>query len=57
MFYCEPCRLVNDWPYSVMRWRSVCEICRKYSGDCNDIPSIALTPVKYPSSTAAKDQS
>lgn len=48
MFYCEPCRLVNDWPHSVMRWRSVCEVCEKYSDDCNDIPSRALTPVKYP---------
>lgn len=56
MFYCEPCRLVNDWPHSIMRWRSVCEICRKYSGDCNDIPSSALTPVKYPSSTAAEEK-
>lgn len=42
MFYCEPCRTENDWPKSIMRWRSVCERCDKYSDDCNDIPSVAL---------------
>ena len=46
MFYCEPCRIKNEWPESVMRWRSVCEICDHWSHDCNDIPSVALTPVK-----------
>lgn len=55
MFYCEPCRLVNDWPYSYMqRWRSVCEVCGEYSDDCNDIPSSALTPVKHPPHAAGE---
>lgn len=50
MFYCESCRLAKDWPQSVMRWRSVCEVCQKYSGDCNDIPSSALPSPKMQSS-------
>lgn len=42
MFYCEPCRAKRDWPKSIMRWRSMCELCDEFSEDCNDIPSAAL---------------
>ena len=45
MFYCEACRLGYGWPYSVMRWRGLCEVCCRYSADCNDIPSNLLAPV------------
>ena len=48
MFYCEPCRLANDWPYSYFsRWRGNCEMCGKFSDDMNDVPSKALPPAKY----------
>jgi hypothetical protein len=49
MFYCEPCRVRMGWPQSVMRWRSVCELCNTYSDDCNDIPSRALPDPSYDS--------
>lgn len=52
MFYCETCREQKGWPQSVMRWRSMCEVCDEFSADCNDIPSCALPD---PVSDAAAD--
>lgn len=30
MFYCEPCRLKNEWPESFGFSRGQCEVCEKY---------------------------
>lgn len=45
MFYCEPCRLKEDWPTSWFRSRGTCEICGTVDA-CYDTPSSALPPAK-----------
>ncbi len=40
MFYCEPCRVENNWPKSMLAYisRGMCEICETVQS-CYDIPS------------------
>lgn len=46
MFYCETCRVKNEWPKAYLSFsRGNCELCGKFSV-CHDVPSKALTPVK-----------
>lgn len=45
MFYCEKCRIKNDWPQGLMKSIGCCEICKK--GDvCHDVPSKYLPKSK-----------
>lgn len=41
MFYCEPCRIKNNWPESFGRSRGPCEMCGK-NAICWDRPSSSL---------------
>lgn len=41
MFYCEACRVKNDWPESIFKSEGPCEIC-KMVAICNDRPSYSL---------------
>ncbi len=42
MFYCEVCRVKNNWPRSISRSRGACEVCDEI-GDCYDIASSYLS--------------
>jgi hypothetical protein len=41
MFFCEKCRVKNQWPESLARSRGRCEVCGK-NAPCYDVPSGAL---------------
>jgi len=41
MFFCEPCRVKNGWPESLMKSHGTCEICGEVKV-CFDIPSRLL---------------
>lgn len=41
MFYCEPCRLKNEWPTSFAVSYGPCELCKKQA-NCYDRPSSSL---------------
>lgn len=43
MFYCDPCRVYNDWPESLSTSRGNCEMCHKQAV-CYDVPSKFLPP-------------
>lgn len=45
MFFCEECRVRNEWPEGFAKSLGPCEICGKTAA-CYDIPSSALPPVK-----------
>lgn len=46
MFYCDPCRVQNQWPNSLRQSYGKCEMCEKVS-PCWDVPSKYLpTPSK-----------
>lgn len=47
MFYCEGCRVDNDWPRSVRESRCNCEVC-KDNGMCYDVPSNQLPRKSVP---------
>lgn len=38
MFFCEPCRVANQWPGIVQFSRGPCEVCGVVSA-CYDVPS------------------
>lgn len=41
MFYCEQCRIANEWPTGIFKSRGPCEICGNVR-DCYDRPSSSL---------------
>jgi len=41
MFYCDECRIKNEWPTSVVKSNGPCEICGFYN-TCHDRPSRSL---------------
>lgn len=41
MFYCEACRVENEWPESFGKSRGPCEVCERVSV-CNDRPASTL---------------
>lgn len=43
MFYCDPCRIDNDWPASISTSFGSCEMCRKQVV-CWNRPSGSLPP-------------
>lgn len=45
MFYCEECRIKNDWPKSLFMSCGPCEICGE-SRSCYDVKSSKLPPAK-----------
>jgi hypothetical protein len=45
MFYCEDCRVKNDWPTSMVTSHGACELCGK-GASCWDRPSSSLPPLK-----------
>jgi hypothetical protein len=46
MFFCEPCRVKNEWPESTLKSFGRCEECGTEAG-CHDVPSHAL-PARGP---------
>lgn len=46
MFYCDPCRIKNEWPEMIgflfMASRGKCEMCGKHAA-CHDVPSSHLS--------------
>lgn len=51
MFYCETCRLNNQWPEAIAKSSGRCECCGA-EGQCHDRPSSSLPPAQ-PQPTAA----
>ena len=50
MFFCEKCRVKNDWPTSMgYPFMGIsygpCEVCKKV-GECHDVPSVGLRKVR-----------
>ena len=45
MFYCEECRVKNDYPKGMVRSMGPCEICREVT-ECNDVSSRDITAYK-----------
>ena len=41
MFYCESCRVVNEWPAGFGKSFGRCEVCGEHRG-CHDVPSSRL---------------
>lgn len=42
MFYCEPCRVENEWPETIaVKSEGTCEVCGK-GAVCHDVPSTWL---------------
>jgi len=41
MFYCDECKVKNNWPESLFKSIGKCECCEKVK-ECNDIPSNRL---------------
>lgn len=41
MFFCEACKIKNNWPGIIPMSYGPCEMCRK-TGPCYDVPSSAL---------------
>ena len=37
MFYCEACRVKNEWPRAISTGRGPCALCRR-EGPCHDVP-------------------
>lgn len=58
MFYCEDCRVKNDWPESFARSKGNCECCGDRA-DCFDTPSSRLPkkpePEIIPISNTSRD--
>jgi hypothetical protein len=48
MFFCDPCRVKNDWPYKLGTSVGNCEVCGKRAL-CFDVPS-SLLPAPEPES-------
>ena len=42
MFYCDPCREINQWPESMFKSFGPCEECGQ-TGRCNEVASSVLT--------------
>ncbi len=47
MFYCDKCRVKNEWPAGFLMSRGPCEVCGKHA-TCNDVPSSWLPVPKKP---------
>ena len=45
MFFCEECRIKNEWVGSIWKSRGKCELCDKVA-DCHDVPSRYLSMSK-----------
>lgn len=50
MFFCEECRVANDWPGIRLASRGKCEVCEKVA-DCYDVPSSYLPTPRRPKPT------
>lgn len=48
MFFCEPCRVTNQWPEAMAKSYGPCEECGT-TGRCHEVPS------SHPSWDAARD--
>ena len=56
MFFCEKCRVENDWPTSLGGYPTSfghCEMCKAGRQSCYDIPSSCL-PDRVPPTTSRK---
>jgi hypothetical protein len=42
MFYCDRCRIKNEWPEGIVRSHGPCEVCG-FTTSCNDVPSSCLS--------------
>lgn len=49
MFYCEECRVSNEWPESISKSYGKCECCNSNRIMCFDMPSSWLPPIKQTS--------
>lgn len=49
MFYCEECRVTNEWPESISKSYGKCECCNANKVVCYDVPSKNLPPIKQTS--------
>lgn len=54
MFYCDKCRVENEWPAEFSQSRGPCEVCGK-SALCNDVPSSWL-PDRKPARNKAQGE-
>lgn len=54
MFYCDKCRVKNQWPDSFIRSHGRCEMCGK-TASCNDVPSKYLPDPPAPEESPAKE--
>jgi hypothetical protein len=52
MFYCEPCRVEQEWPTGFSGSYGKCEMCGK-AASCYDVPSNRLPERKRPEPAAA----
>lgn len=53
MFYCEPCRVKNNWLTSICRSGGLCEVCGQHAL-CYDRPSSSLPMPKQQEQTKVK---